>query len=1058
MRSAFLSFVLLLVIASHAYGARLDTSFKFSTIETSHFSIHYHQGLERVAAKTAVMAEEIHARLVPEFLWEPAEKTQLVLIDDSDFTNGLTVTIPYNTVYLQVTPPTLASTLGEYDDWLRELITHEYTHVLTSDPARGYWRVTRAIFGKPLPMLGDPFTELMFLVTAPPNTFMPRWWHEGNAVWGETQFTGEGRGKGSYFDMVFRTAVAEDHLPRVDEINGDPPYWPNGDFPYIFGYRLERYIADRYGKEALGRLSIAHSGRFPYFIGTPPEELTGGKSYADLYDEMLRTMITEQRQRIRELSKAPFTTVTRISSEGEQLSNPRYSPDGSKIAFTRADPNDHTEITVTDHLGHNTVAHIRRRYSDGSIAWSPDGGTIYFTQAEINHGFDVYQDLYSYRFDADATTRLSHSQRLSEIDLSPDGRRFAAVVSSRGSRNLAIFEVPDGEHEPGVRPVTSYLMQRVASPRWSPDGTKICYSLRDNAGHSFLKVYDPKTASDRTILAASNSLEYPVWSRDGSTIFYISDETGVFNLFALRLAEGKSYQVTHLLSGAQQPDPSTDGKGIAISLYNSRGFSIARVDLAPSKWSEQRGPSLPLFRDLPAPLPGVEAAAAAAGSSGAGNAIQPLPAAGATSPAGSSVPVPKAAKVRGMPGEPHPHPVPPLEGEGTSRDSEVAGSAGSVGYAETLGTGRTGGTAGVEEPVGAVPYSPLKTLYPRFWLPRVSADGSGKPVLGAFTAGADVLGYHSYLLAADYSVGRKRGYWDFIYDNDTWYPTFTLQTWGQPFVYGNLLQHGSDYYELNRGFTAQVSVPINALEWNCFFLAGYQLIDQQALSGLEPDGTFNGLNVFRGKRTAVFAGVTFGDALRYPWSISYEEGRNLSLLYHRFDKALGGDVNISEYTAQYQEFLRMPSEPLKHHVVYLRLAGAVSRGADYAQQAFQMGGTPSDLNPYYLRGYPSRSLAGNYLVSGTLEYRMPLFNPMRGPGTFPFFAEKVHGAIFLDSGEVWGNQRSFRGEEIKTGGGVEVRADITLGYWAKLTPAIGVARGFNRGGESQVYLNVYSQY
>ncbi len=63
----------------------IDPSFKFSTIETEHFAIHYHQGIEETGKKAAGMAEDIHAFLSKDFLWSPKEKTNLVLIDDTDF-------------------------------------------------------------------------------------------------------------------------------------------------------------------------------------------------------------------------------------------------------------------------------------------------------------------------------------------------------------------------------------------------------------------------------------------------------------------------------------------------------------------------------------------------------------------------------------------------------------------------------------------------------------------------------------------------------------------------------------------------------------------------------------------------------------------------------------------------------------------------------------------------------------------------------------------------------------------------------------------------------------
>src|SRR5450830_1917572 len=49
----------------------------------------------------------------------------------------------------------------------------------------------------------------------------------------------------------------------------------------------------------------------------------------------------------------------------------------------------------------------------------------------------------------------------------------------------------------------------------------------------------------------------------------------------------------------------------------------------------------------------------------------------------------------------------------------------------------------------------------------------------------------------------------------------------------------------------------------------------------------------------------------------------------------------SEYSADYQEFLRLPTAALKHHVLYLRLAGALSDiNQKFGQQAFQIGGIP----------------------------------------------------------------------------------------------------------------------
>jgi Tol biopolymer transport system component len=976
MKCLCLTVLCLVLIASPVLGARLDTSFSFTTIETAHFSIHYHQGLEETGRRIAAMAEEVHGKLAAEFRLDPRGKTQVVLIDDSDFANGSTSVIPYDTIYLQIVPPSFDSTIGSYDDWLRTLFVHEYAHVLTMDPERGYSHVMRRIFGKPLPA-GDPLSLLMFMVASPPNIFLPRWWHEGMATWAETEYTRAGRGRSTMYEMILRAAVRDNNLPSIDTVNGDVPYWPDGHFPYIFGLRLQKYIADTRGKETLGDLSLAHAGRLPYLIGAPPEEYCDDKSYRELHDAMLADLRREEGERITTLEKLPPTPFRVLREDGEILTAPRFSPDGSLIAYNRHDPNGHTEIIVTDRNGKEVKARVRRLPSDDGISWAPDGSHLYFSQAEINRGFDVYEDLYVYDIRSDRLERLTHGLRVREPELSPDRSTLALVVSNRGSQNLALLDaagVLAGNGKPELHMASNYVMMRVATPRWSPDGSRIAYALTDEHGKSAIYLYEPATGHHLSLIAGNFNAAYPVWSKDGRTLFFVSDETGVFNLFAFPLDEGKSYQVSHLLGGALQPDISPDGTTLIYSSYSSRGFKIAAMAAGRGGWLAGRSPVItPYWRE----------------SADAVQSVEP------------------------------------------EKPADPASSAG----------GR--------------PYSPWGTLFPRFWLPTLTSDGNGV-IGGLFTMGQDVLGYHSYLAEASYGTKFEKFYYALTYRNDTFYPSILLKTYNQEVLYSDLLQRG-DYYEENRGGSAEVSVPLNFLESQYRVFAGYQFQRQKALSPLV-NGRFNGISqpVFQGERNNFFVGLEFGNTLKYPYSISREEGRLISFKYRRYNRDTGSDINSEEYTAGYDEFLGLPRNWLPHHVIHYNLAGGVATGERTVQQAFQIGGVPSLLNRFPLRGYPSRFETGKCVVTGTLEYRAPIRNFFRGIGTLPFFMEKLHGAVFADAGEVWDDGRSFRLNRLKVGAGAEVRADITLGYWLKVTPALGYAHGFNSGGEDQVYFTIYA--
>jgi outer membrane protein assembly factor BamA len=112
------------------------------------------------------------------------------------------------------------------------------------------------------------------------------------------------------------------------------------------------------------------------------------------------------------------------------------------------------------------------------------------------------------------------------------------------------------------------------------------------------------------------------------------------------------------------------------------------------------------------------------------------------------------------------------------------------------------------------------------------------------------------------------------------------------------------------------------------------------------------------------------------------------------------------------------------------------------------------LREFPLRGYPSRFQVGKYIATGSLEYRFPVYYLFRGPGTAPVFLDRLHAAIFADAGEAWGDGGSYSTSRLKVGAGLEARADLTLGYWLKIEPAIGFAYGFDEEGKATVYFTI----
>jgi len=463
----FCLFVAFFFFPAGGNAAFIDPGFRFSTIETDHFVIHFHQGTEEIAYRAARIAEDVHIRVAPLLRWTPAEKTQVVLLDSSDFANGMTTVLPYNMMYLYLSTPFPDSSIAEYDDWLEILMLHEYVHVLTMDPARGYSSIMRSIFGKPIPGM-DPLSLGLFLFAAPPNVFMPYWWLEGMSTWAETEVTSAGRGRSSYYDMVFRMAVLEDRIPLVSQIDGHVPYWPDGNLPYMYGMLLEKYIAHHYGEDKPGEISYQQAGRVPFFISAPARNYTG-KNYVQLYDEMVSSLRDEENRNIEMLKSVPLTDRRTMPLDGERLTNPRYSPDGKYLAVNRRDPNQHEEILIVYAHSLEEIDTVRRLPSDHSMSWSPDGTTLYFTQADLRGlgGYNFYQDIYAFDLQRDSVRRITTGLRTKDIDISPDGSSIVFVRVSAEEQALTVLDLIGGET---ITLFSAGEETSLMGPRWSPDG------------------------------------------------------------------------------------------------------------------------------------------------------------------------------------------------------------------------------------------------------------------------------------------------------------------------------------------------------------------------------------------------------------------------------------------------------------------------------------------------------------------------------------------------------------------------------------------------------------
>jgi hypothetical protein len=964
----FLSITAVLVLFSSSAGAAtIDPDFRFRTRETEHFHIHYHQGLEDTARRAAQLAERSHTLLTAALGWTPEGKTHMVLVDSSDLANGFATVLPYNLIYVYTVPPSPGTSIGQYEDWLGMVITHEYAHILTMDASRGYSWLFRTIFGKPVPG-SDILSLLTFLFTVPPNVLLPDWWLEGISVWAETEFAGMGRGNGTYYEMYLRSAVAEDNLPSIDMINGDPPDWPAGNRPYIYGLALMRHISRHYDVDTLMDLNMGHAGRLPYMIGSPARKNTGLR-YSALFREAMNELRVEQEEKIEAITKAGLTLPAVYPAIGESMTNPSPSPDESLVALRLSDPHRHDSIVILDNESDKVLHDIRVRPSGDRIAWGPQGEDIFFTEAELEGGYNLYMDLYSYDINKERKHRLTRGQRVKEPDVSKN-KKVALIVIGPESQSLALLlNGPSGE-ERAVHVLKEFPGMRLSHPSWCPRERHIVFSARDAAGKSYIMAYNLKDGNLTTLLERTHDINYTTYTPDGNKVLYVSDETGIFNIYEFDILSRQSRRLSNLLGGAIGLELGAGGRRIYFSSYTSRGFRSAYIPYTGTSTKSVHAPS-----------------------------IQP------SWPLG--------------------------------------------GFSNTATVFEENETPGQEiKPKEDRSYSALQSILPRFWLPSLWSDHKGGGP-GIFTGGQDALSYHSFLFSGGIG-GSGRGYYDLNYRYDRFYPSFYLRAGRLPVVYTEFFNsissdYDTDLYDQEESVSASIELPLRRVEWHATLEAGYEYKRHSTLESLRP--------VFEGRRDSIFARLTHSSAAGYPYSISREEGRDISFTVRDYSRNRNSDIEARQYKARYEEFISLGG----HRALYMLLGGGASKGDRIEQQAFRIGGTWMENLDYPLRGYPPGYRAGDYIAFSTIELRMPVLNIQKGPGTFPVFARQLHGALFAEAAAVWNDGESLNQEIADPSAGVELRVDLNLGYKIYVTPSIGYAHGFSKdSGEDIVYFVIHA--
>ncbi len=606
--AAFALALALVVGWSSSARAANNPSLVWHTMETPHFRITYYSGEAEVAQHVADLGEAINARLEPILGWRSTERTEIVLTDQTDSSNGSATAIPYNAITLYVTAPSDLSPLGDVDDWYQELVTHEYTHILHTDHIGGLPAVINALVGK----------------SYAPNQAQAKWILEGLAVFMESEHTSGGRLRSSQWNMWMRADVLENHVAPLDVFSNTPRRWPEGNIYYVYGSFFMQWIIETYGEGALRRMIADYGSTLvPYGVNRAAKRATG-RTFEDMYPSFVDTLRREFTAQADAIRARGLREGKRVTFGGYTAEQPRWIPRNAwpghagDLLYFRDDGDNRAgyyALPVTrDAEGHVTDVSERRRElmiraaGDGNVSFTPQGGVV-FSDTEITDNLFDFNDLE--RLKPGETSpdglegrreRLTDGFRAVNPDVSPDGRRVVFATNHRGTTYLEIADIgPSGVSNTRTL-VPSGRFDQAFTPRWSPDGIHVAYSAWTRGGYRDIRIVDTRDGSWVSVTHDRALDQDPSYSSDGKTLYFTSDRTGVMNVYAFDVETHTLAQVTNVINGAYYPAASPDGKTLAYIGYTTWGFDLYVMPLDPQTFL----PALPYdesYRGDPPPIP-----------------------------------------------------------------------------------------------------------------------------------------------------------------------------------------------------------------------------------------------------------------------------------------------------------------------------------------------------------------------------------------------------------------------------------------------------------------------
>ncbi|MEX0823889.1 MAG: DPP IV N-terminal domain-containing protein, partial [Balneolaceae bacterium] len=474
--------IILLICSIHSNGyAQTDPSLidyphnhlDWYTIESQNFYIHFQEGNYTTAQLSSKIAEEIYEPVTGLYNHQPDKKVSIILRDREDYSNGAAYFFDDK---IEIWIPSLNTPFRGSHDWFRNVITHEFTHIVQLQASMKRSKSIPAIYFQWLSYEDVRRPDILYgfpngIITFPfASVAIPAWFAEGTAQYQRSGLSYDYWD--SHRDMLLRSMILDGKELSFTEMGiFSSKNSMERELAYNQGFSFTIFLVQKFSETILADISETAAENSNSDFSSIIKKTTGISG-----EELFNEWIGEKREEyINAVGSINQTESEFVENNGFLNFYPQYSPDGEWFAYLSNRNRDYSatslilkkdsteiEIETLDGLhqldsaqnyriSHGFSSNSSLDFISNRFSFSPDGSRIAYSKAEKNIRGEVYQDLYIYNLDTKEHNQISNSRRLSDPSWHPENSNIAAVQQNDGYQNLVLYSPDNQEITPLTR-------------------------------------------------------------------------------------------------------------------------------------------------------------------------------------------------------------------------------------------------------------------------------------------------------------------------------------------------------------------------------------------------------------------------------------------------------------------------------------------------------------------------------------------------------------------------------------------------------------------------------